>query len=115
VVRVPADEHDGIRSEPSRAVGSSAQEEPGLPSTDGYILQVGSFRERQRAESVLDELSTKGFDAFMEEADLGNNYPMYRVRVGPYSERSHAQDAAEQILKESGYEALILSGVVAPN
>ena len=114
VVRKPADEHDGIRSEPSRAVGSSADEDTKLPSVDGYILQVGSFRERHRAESVLDELSAKGFNVFMEEADLGNNYPMYRVRVGPYSERSQAQESAEQILNESGYEALILSGVVTP-
>lgn len=114
VVRMPADEDNSIRSESPREL-SLPPREPKLPSLDGYILQVGSFRERQRAESVVDELSEKGFDAFLEKADLGNGQLTYRVRVGPYAELLDAQETAEQILQENGHEALILPGIAVPN
>ncbi len=115
VVRVPAEKRDGVESDSSPAFFVPLQEESGLPSADGYIVQVGSFRERHRAESVLDDLSAIGFDAFLEQADVGNGHPMFRVRVGPYAELLEAQETAEQILKESGYETLILPGAAEVN
>ena len=35
-------------------------------SSDDYLLQVGSFRERDRADSLVKQFSADGFEAFVE-------------------------------------------------
>ena len=52
-------------------------------SSDGYLLQVGSFRERDRAESLIKQFSADGFEAFVETISLTGGQTTYRVRVGP--------------------------------
>jgi len=78
------------------------------PSTDGYVLQVGSFRERHRAEGLLKAFSEKGFDVFVEKTALEKGETSYRVRLGPYAELSEAQHVVQDVLKESGHRAIIL-------
>ena len=77
--------------------------------TDGYVLQVGSFREQHRAEALVKAFSEKGFDAFVERTatgDKGEN--SYRVRLGPYSDLSEAQHFVKEVLEESGHRAIVL-------
>jgi D-alanyl-D-alanine carboxypeptidase len=83
-------------------------------SAAGYLLQIGSFRERDRAESVLKEFSAKGFEAFVEKASLNQGQTAYRVRVGPYAELLEAQEIAQEILDESGLHVLILPANALP-
>jgi D-alanyl-D-alanine carboxypeptidase len=81
----------------------------GKPTTmDGYLLQVGAFRERERAESVLKAFSAEGFEAYVEKTSLSTGQTAYRVRVGPYAELLEAQEIAREILDKSGLQALIL-------
>ncbi|HEU4639654.1 MAG TPA: SPOR domain-containing protein, partial [Candidatus Binatia bacterium] len=75
---------------------------------DGYVLQVGTFRERDRAESVYRQMSDNGFEAFVEPTLLQQGETAYRVRVGPYSELLTAQETAHDILTKSGHKVLIL-------
>ena len=75
--------------------------------SDGYVLQVGAFRERGRAESLSKQIGEMGFDAFVEEV-LSQGETTYRVRVGPYTKLSQAQESAHELLTRSGYRALIL-------
>jgi D-alanyl-D-alanine carboxypeptidase len=75
---------------------------------DGYVLQVGTFRERDRAESVYRQMSDNGFEAFVEPTLLQRGETAYRVRVGPYSELLTAQETAHDILTKSGHKVLIL-------
>jgi cell division protein FtsN len=75
---------------------------------DGYILQVATFRERDRAESVSRQMSDNGFDAFIEQALLQRGETAYRVRIGPYAELITAQETAQDILTKSGHRVLIL-------
>ncbi len=79
-----------------------------LKLADGYILQVGAFRERGRAESLSKQIGEKGFNAFVEEAPLNQREMAYRVRVGPYAELLQAQASAQELFSRSGYRALIL-------
>ncbi len=76
--------------------------------TDGYVLQVGAFRERERAESLSKRIEEKGFNAFVEEAPLKRGEMTYRVRVGPYAELPEAQASAQELFARSGYRARIL-------
>jgi D-alanyl-D-alanine carboxypeptidase (penicillin-binding protein 5/6) len=97
----------GMRSERISTLIVTPQEGK-LKLTDGYVLQVGAFRERGRAESLSKQIVEKGFNAFVEEAPLNQSETAYRVRVGPYPELLQAQESAQELSDRSGYQVLIL-------
>lgn len=75
---------------------------------DGYILQVASFRERDRAEQLARQIREKGFDSSVEPFVPARGDSSFRVRVGPYAELIAAQEAAQEIFAKSGHRVLIL-------
>lgn len=74
----------------------------------GYVLQIASFRERERAELVSRQMSEIGFEPVIDMSAAGRGDSNFRVQVGPYGELSAAQEAAQTILARSGHKALIL-------
>lgn len=88
------------------AVAPQEKKEPDM-GIEGYVLQVASFREADRAESVLKMYSDRGFEAFVEKTILDEGENTYRVRIGPYAEFLEAQEMAEEILDQSGIQPLI--------
>jgi serine-type D-Ala-D-Ala carboxypeptidase (penicillin-binding protein 5/6) len=74
----------------------------------GYMLQVGSFRERERAELVSRQISEMGFEPVIDTTTVGGGEAAYRVQVGPYAELVAAQEVAQVILAKNGYKSLIL-------
>ena len=95
------------------AVINAAQENGRGKPTSGYILQVATFRELERAELVWRQMSAKGFDVFIEQTSLQEGDAAYRVRLGPFAELATAQEAASSILAKSGYRPVILPTVAA--
>jgi D-alanyl-D-alanine carboxypeptidase len=79
-----------------------------LNATDGYILQLGAFRERERAEFLARQFSHRGLETFLEKVTPLKGDATYRVRVGPYAARSEAEEIAREILHESGHQAIIV-------
>jgi D-alanyl-D-alanine carboxypeptidase len=75
---------------------------------NGYILQMATFRERERAELFSRQMSDRGFNAFIEQILLAPGDIAYRVRMGPYAELLKAQETAQDILAKSGHQVLIL-------
>jgi D-alanyl-D-alanine carboxypeptidase (penicillin-binding protein 5/6) len=75
---------------------------------DGYMLQLGAFRERERAESLAKQFSRRGIEAFLEKLTPENGDVTYRVRVGPYAQRGEAEEIAEEIFVTSGHRAVII-------
>ncbi len=98
----------GVRADRMAAVAIPAQEKTQVKITEGFILQVGSFRDRERAESLSRLINDKGIDAFVEKTAVSANETAYRVRVGPYAEFVTAQETAQQISTKSGYRVLVL-------
>ena len=96
------------RPERLAALISKPEEQGNVNAGDGYILQLASFREKERAESLRRQISDKGFEAFLEKTELSKGETAYRVRVGPYPALLEAQEMAQEILIKSGYRALIL-------
>lgn len=86
----------------------SSDEGKSILSQSGYLLQVGSFREQERAETLRKQISDNGYQAYLERTPLNNGDITYRVRVGPYSELARAQDAARNIESKSGFKAIIV-------
>jgi D-alanyl-D-alanine carboxypeptidase (penicillin-binding protein 5/6) len=101
-------EQVSVRPEGVSALVMTPQEGDGLKSVDGYVVQIGTFRERERAESLLKQFTEKGFEAFVERISLGQDDTAYRVRVGPYADLLQAQETAQKIFLKSGQRALIL-------
>jgi D-alanyl-D-alanine carboxypeptidase (penicillin-binding protein 5/6) len=97
----------GVRGDRMAAIAIPAQEKAQV-KTEGFILQVASFRDRERAEALSRQISDKDIDAFVEQTAVSPTETTYRVRVGPYSELTAAQETAQQILSKSGYRVLIL-------
>ncbi len=77
-------------------------------SADGYILQVASFRERDRAEILAQQIRDKGFETSIELFAVGQGESSFRVRVGPFADLNAAQGVAQEILAKIGHRALIL-------
>jgi cell division septation protein DedD len=92
---------------PSSPLFSSAEERQ-LQSAYGYLLQIASFRERDRADSLQKVIAASGVQAAVEPAPLPTGETTYRVKVGPYAKLTDAQEAAREIETKSGFRAIIL-------
>jgi rare lipoprotein A len=62
----------------------------------GFVVQVGAFTSRARAESLRETLAREGSEAIIAPAVLGDE-TYYRVRVGAYADRAAARAAAERL------------------
>jgi D-alanyl-D-alanine carboxypeptidase len=124
-----------VLNTPMHVASRSAREERSLPhpakasvivtpdeesltnaSNNGYVLQVGSFRERHRAESLLHAFSEKGFEVFVEKTEINDRGEIsYRVRLGPFAQLVEAQEMVEEVLDRSGHHAIILPVSMMPD
>lgn len=86
----------------------SWEEESKLRSANGYLLQIASFRERDRAEALQRSILEGGYLAYLEKAQLPNGETTYRVRVGPFSALTEAQHAAKEIESKSGFRPILI-------
>ena len=96
-----------VRREPNPGVMILPQEFD-THSEGSYVLQVASFHERERAELLAQQFRDKGFEASIELFAVDQDVSSFRVRVGPYSDLTAAQQAAQEILAEIGLPVLIL-------
>lgn len=97
-----------VRPEGVSALMVAPRENSRGQNVNGYVLQLGAFRERERAESLLKQFSDRGWEGFVEKISLSPGETAYRVRFGPYAELVVAQQTAQEILQKSGYQALIM-------
>ena len=58
-----------------------------------FALQVGAFKDRATAESMVTRLKGKGFPAYLVTPQEG----LFNVRVGGYASRPEAEKAQEQL------------------
>ena len=103
----------GSRQERLASPFFSAEEERRLRAPHGYLLQVASFRERDRAESLHKNILEAGYRSFLERASLENGETTYRVRVGPYA-LPQALEASREIETKSGFRPIILPAPSQP-
>jgi cell division septation protein DedD len=84
----------------------------GLPlATAGgdYAVSFGAYATQADADIVIDRLRQSGLDSFRQDATIGGK-PAWRVRVGPYANRSQAEIARIAALKvRSDVKAEVIS------
>jgi rare lipoprotein A len=69
--------------------------EPAQPASVNYYVQVGAFADPDNAERIRQDLSGVGPVQIAEL--MGNNGPIYRVRVGPLHNPEQANTALNQV------------------
>ncbi len=103
-----ADAAAGSPATVERAAPAPATTEP--VKQDRYLLQAGSFRQREDADRRRAELLLLGLEPWIEEAS-GDNGRWFRVFLGPFASRARMREvqgltAAQQIdtllLKRAG-------------
>ena len=80
-------------SPPSPAAPAAASK-PG-----GWVVQLVALKDRGDAAAMAQRLSAKGYPAFVLDPAAGAPV-IYRVQVGGYPDRDHADQAARRIEKE---------------
>jgi len=79
----------------------ASQREP-----SSYILQVGSFKDRNDAESLKAQLALLGQQARIQTLDV-NQTRWHRVRLGPFDSARKA-DSIKRRLQKNGIHALMM-------
>jgi DedD protein len=81
---------------PARSAPAAAAEPP---AAAGLVVQVFSSRDPDQARKIVDRLNRGGSPAYLSPVEVSGQ-TMYRVRVGPYTDRAEAQRVADQIRRD---------------
>ena len=72
-----------------------------------WVVQAGSYGSEANASQVMRKLQSHGLHAFISRFQkAGQSY--YRVRVGPYAERSQAEHAMSSVARAYGGKAEVV-------
>jgi peptidoglycan lytic transglycosylase len=98
-----AAEQIGLRAQGVGRVEVAVTELPpprqGPKAEKGYEVQVGAFKAREQAQTVLAQVQARHPVAYVVHRH-GPRGPYYRVRVGPFGERPQAQRIASVLERE---------------
>jgi DedD protein len=101
-----ADEPAVAEPEPEKQPeAASATEEPASDSPrlrvglSAWVIQAGSFSNRNNADKVVKDLQGKKFPAFVEKTEL-KGQTLYRVLIGPEVDQKRAEAMAEELKPE---------------
>jgi cell division septation protein DedD len=69
---------------------------PAQAQAGELVIQVFFSSDQEKARNLVAQLAAGGFPAFLSPVEVGGE-TMYRVRLGPYEQRSAAEAAAERV------------------
>lgn len=78
-----------------------------LESTAAFMVQVASFRDEDKAESLRDKIAKGGFETYVNKFDPQHGQTAYRVRIGPYSQWNIAKKVARKLEHKRGIKPMI--------
>jgi len=74
-----------------------------------WIIQVGSFSQRENALQLQDKLRKNGFSTFLDAVDKDGNGKLFRLRVGPELNKDRAESIKKQLEKNYQLKAILVS------
>ena len=80
---------------------------PTRPAGGAFTIQVGAFKERAAAESVVARLKAKGFAAYVVSPE-GAQGGLFNVRVGSYPARADAERVQARLRDEEKLKPFIV-------
>lgn len=97
---------------PAAAAPAPAPKPSAEPASSGksgaWVVQLVALKDRNEAASVAKRLTSKGYPAFVLDP-AGGAPVIYRVQVGGYPDRDHADQAARRIAKEENMQGYVRS------
>lgn len=87
------------------APASTAIDGDGFPQS--WVLQVAAVETQSRANTLVQQLQAKGYEAFARELKRGDR-PLWRVQIGPKLERDKLNKIKPIVDKAFGVNATIL-------
>ena len=90
---------------------AAAEPAPPAPTGDGpgFHIQVLATSDRDKAQALVARLVDADFKAFIVPSNEGSR-TMYRVRVGPFSDRAMAAGKAQELKSRWGLDSWISPG-----
>ncbi|MBG7602132.1 MAG: SPOR domain-containing protein [Gammaproteobacteria bacterium] len=89
------------------SVAAATAKKQAVPKS-GWVIQVGAFGRKSNADNLSKKLTNGGMKAYIEESSKQNK-KLYHVRVGPYSNKSKAQQDRSKAGKVSGLNVKVLN------
>lgn len=77
------------------------------PAVSPFVVQVSSFRRRERAEVLRGLLAGKGYASFIGKTELPGGI-WHRVYIGRYGDRAGAERDAAKFLKKEKRQAMVV-------
>ena len=78
------------------------------PRSGVYLLQVGSFRALEQAQTLRAELALLGLEAVIKAAQTPEGETWRRVQVGPYRDAAERAAVIEN-LEANGYRPILVA------
>jgi cell division protein FtsN len=117
---LPATKIPTVAPKPAEAVFSKAPAHPPAENripqppkavtapTGDFALQLGAYREEAMAQTVMQRLSVKGYQAQVIAKDLpAKGGKWYRLRIGPFKSREEAEKMAKR-LEHDGFQSIVV-------
>ena len=103
------DKKPAVALEKAESEPKSVKEKPISPvGGDSWVLQVGSFKDRNKALSQRDRLRKANISAVFIEQFNSNNQASYRVRLGPFLKHEQSKIAQNKIKAKYDIDGLIM-------
>jgi DedD protein len=100
-----------MRAPVAPAPPPAAKPVAGAPTA--WVVQLGSFSNRENAFALRDKLRKRRYTAFVDDVAGAGNKPIYRVRVGPELLRSRADTLRDQLEKEFRLKGIVVTHEVS--
>lgn len=84
-----------VKSAPAPAAQTPAPS-TAVPTAKGWAVQLGSFSSRATADRIAAEMKAQRYAAFVMPVKTQNS-TLYRVRIGPMTERAAADDVLKRV------------------
>ena len=78
-----------------------------VPGGSGFTVQVTALRARETAQQIASSLRGKGFPAYVVDPAEDAPVALFRVRVGPYPDRSDAEHILQRLESEEQFKPWI--------
>ena len=97
-----------VKRSPEVNLKKAAEEKP-KASSEERLLQIGTFSESKRAETVVQALQKKGYHSFQKEWVHGEpRKTYYKVFVGPFADLGKASESKARLETKEGYKGILI-------
>jgi DedD protein len=91
---------------PSPRATPKAGGTPKTAAAGAFTIQVGAFKDKKSADSIVSQLKAKGFDAFVVVPDGADG--LYNVRVGRFAARADAERVQAKLRDQEKFKPFIV-------